>query len=387
MQNFTFHNPTKIIFGKDTIPQIGPEAKAYGKKCLLVYGVASIKKSGLYDTVKGILKKEKISVVEHGGVKSNPLLSHARKGVEIAKKEKVEFILAVGGGSVIDESKAIAAGAKGKGKLWEFFTGEAKIQDALPVLTILTIPATGSEMNGGMVIMNDETKQKYGFIDPHMSPKVSIMDPVVTMTISPSYTAYSAVDSISHLVEGYFTAPDPWVPAQDKFVEGLVKTIMESTERALAKPDDYQARATFMWCATLAWNGVCSAGIGAFPVPAHMLAHPLGALYDLAHGASLSITQPAWMTYALEKGNVKVPQFAREVFGVRMGSAARRGRKGIEGLKKWFDGIGSPTTLAKANIPESAIPAVADNARDLAHTWALEEYTKEVIAGIYRLAL
>jgi alcohol dehydrogenase YqhD (iron-dependent ADH family) len=387
MQDFTFHNPTRIIFGKDTIPRIGAEAKAHGKKPLFVYGQSSIKKSGLYDTVKRALLKEKLKIVEHGGVKSNPLLSHAQAGIELAKKEKIDFILAVGGGSVIDEGKTIAAGAVTKGNVWDFFTGKKKIQAAMPVLTVLTLPATGSEMNGGMVITNEKTMQKYGFVDQHLYPKVSIMDPTVTFTVSPSYTAYSAVDAISHLVEGYFTGTDFEVPVQDRLVEGIVKTIMESTDRALRNPQDYDARASFMWCASLAWNTMCTAGIGDFQVPSHMLEHPLSALYDIAHGAGLSITQPAWMEWAASHGNKKVAQFAERVFGIRGGNVEKKSRKGIEALRRWFDSIGSPTTLSGAKIPDADIPKIAENAFDLAKTWGLNDYTKERIVELYNMCV
>ena len=387
MQNFTFQNPTKIIFGKDTIPRIGAEAKAYGKKLLFVYGQSSIKKSGLYETVLGALRKEKLKVVEHGGVKANPVLSHAQAGIELAKKEKVDFILAVGGGSVLDTGKAIAAGAMTKGNVWDFFTGKKKIQAALPVLTILTLPATGSEMNGGMVITNEKTMQKYGFMDTHLFPKVSIMDPTVTFTVSPSYTAFSASDAISHLVEGYFTGADFEVPLQDRMVEGNVKTIMECTDRILKNPQDYHARASFMWCASLAWNTLYTAGIGDAQVAAHMLEHPLSALYDIAHGAGLSITQPAWMEWAASRGNKKVAQFAERIFGIRGASAEKKARKGIEALRCWFDRIGTPTTLSAAKIPNSDIPKIAENAYDLAKTWGLKDYTKDVIVELYNLCV
>ncbi len=381
MQNFEFHIPTKIVFGRDTVDRVGQEAKPLGRKLLLVYGRNSIRKSGLYDRVTGLLRREGLEIVEHGGVKSNPVLSHARAGAELAKKERVDFLLAVGGGSVIDETKAIAASVGTGADAWEFFTGRVKIRAALPVMTVLTIPATGTEMNGGMVITNEETKQKFGFMDPHVYPRVSILDPTLTFTIPADYTAYSAVDAISHLVEKYFTSTDAHTPVQDRLVEGLVRSIMESTDAALADPRDYEARATFMWCATLAWNGLTSAGIGDAGVPAHMLEHPLSALYDIAHGAGLSITQPAWMAWAAARGNRKVARFAREVFG------AKDAGGGIEALKGWFARIGSPTTLPKAGIPAADIPKIVPYACDLAAAWGLNAYTGEVIEGIYRTCL
>jgi alcohol dehydrogenase YqhD (iron-dependent ADH family) len=380
MQDFIFHNPTKIIFGKGRVPEIGKEARAFGRKALFVYGKASIKKSGLYDQIKGIMKEAGIELVEHGGVKSNPVLSHAREGIEKAKKEKIDFLLGVGGGSAIDEAKCISAGAVIDGDVWDFYTAKAQIQDALPVVAVLTIPATGTEMNGGTVITNEETGLKAGFIDANLHPRVSVLDPSLTLTIPPDYTAYSAVDAISHLIEGYFTGSDPWVPIQDRYVEGNVRSIMESAERCLKDPRDYQARATFMWAATLAWNGLGTAGIGEAAVPSHLLAHPLGGLYDLPHGASLSITIPAWMTWAHGKGNRKVAQFGRNVFG------EKSAEKGIAALKSWFGKIGSPTSLAKADIPASDIGRITDSTLQLAKTWGLDQqYTRDVITELYGL--
>lgn len=387
MKNFIFHNPTKIIFGEGTVSQIGNEAKPYGRKVMMVYGVSSIKKSGLYDRVIASIQEAGLEIVEYSGVKSNPVLSHLNVGIELAKKEKVDFILAVGGGSVIDESKAIAAGCMTDGNVWDFFTGDAEIKAALPVLTVLTIPATGSEMNGGTVITNDETSQKYGFIDSHLLPKMSILDPTLTFTISPAYTAYSGVDAIAHAIEGYFTHKDEWAPIQDRLVENLVQIIMESTERILKDPRDYQGRATFMWAATLAWNGLATAGVGDIEVPMHLLEHPLSGIYDIAHGAGLSITIPAWMKWESKKDVKKLARFAENVLGIKAGSPELAAEKGIPALKEWFDKIGSPTSFAAADIPESDIDMIADNTRKLAEIWGLNDYTKDVIVELYRMCL
>lgn len=384
MTNFVFHNPTKIIFGRGTAAQVGEETAGFAKKVLLVYGQSSIKRSGLYDQTLGALKKAGVSVADHGGVRPNPVLSHVREGVERAKGEKVDAVLAVGGGSALDSAKAIAAGAKATGDVWEFFIGKAKIVSALPVLAVLTLPATGSEMNGSAVVTNEETKQKYGFGDAALYPKFSILDPSLTLTISREYSAYAGVDAISHLLEGYFTGADENVALQNRLVESTVKTIMESVEAILKDPEDYEARATFMWCATLAWNGLLTAGIGGFGPPSHMLEHPLSALYDIAHGAGLSITIPAWMKYAAGKGNPKVVRFAETLFGITSGPAATKAAKGIEALEAWFRKIGSPVRFGEARIPAGDIPKIAANARDLAEAWGLTDYSQEIIAGIYR---
>jgi alcohol dehydrogenase YqhD (iron-dependent ADH family) len=351
---------------------------------LLVYGQASIKKSGLYDRTLAAVRKAGVLVAEHSGVRPNPVLSHVREGIEKAKREKVDAILAVGGGSVVDSAKAIAAGAKMEGDVWELFLRKATLQAALPLVAVLTVPATGSEMNGTAVVTNEETKQKYSFGGTATYPKVSILDPSLTLTIPRDYSAYAGVDAMSHLVEGYFTGEDESVPLQDRLVECTVRTIMESVEAILKDPKDYEARATFMWCATLAWNGLLTAGIGSFGVPSHMLEHPLSALYDIAHGAGLSITIPAWMKYAAGKGNRKVAQFGERIFGISGRSDSEKARKGIEALETWFRKIGSPVRFAEARIPAGDIPKIAANAHGLAEAWGLTEYTPDLIAGIYR---
>ena len=388
MKNFDFHVPTKIIFGEGTISRIGEEAKAYGKKVLLVYGKASIKKSGLYDKVIASLKEAGLDIVEHPGVKPNPVLSHLHKGVEIAKKEKVDFVLGVGGGSVVDESKGIAFSAVSDVDPWNFYTGKDEIKAMLPVLTILTIPATGSEMNNSSVVTNEETQEKVGFMDGHLYPKVSILDPTVTVTVAPDYTAYSAVDAISHLFEGYFTNKAGWLPIQDRLVEGLVKSIMESTEIILKDPKDYSGRSTFMWCATLAWNGLCIAGIGDFAFPMHLLEHPLSGLYDIAHGAGLSITIPAWLTWMLDKDTSKIAHFAENVFGINKGSQDKKAQKGVAALKSWFEKIGSPTSFSAAGIPDSDIDKITDFTMKLAKIWGMDgDYTRDKIIELYKLCV
>jgi len=385
MESFTLQIPTKIIFGEDTIPQIGEEVKKYGKKVLLVYGKGSIKRIGVYDTVVASLQNAGLEVIEHGGVKPNPVLSHLRAGIELAKKEKVDVVLGVGGGSSIDESKAIAAGAVIDDDVWKFYTGELAIEDNLPVLSVLTVPATGTEMNGGTVVTNDETNQKYGFLDSHLCPKASIMDPTVTYSVPLQYTAYAAVDCFSHMTEGYFTHDDEWAPIQDRFVEALARTVMDATERIMKDPNDYQGRATLMWSTSLAWNGLLTAGVRGCKIPAHLLEHPLSGLYDIAHGAGLSIVIPAWMTWSNRRGNKKIAQFAENVFGISGDDPVKTGEKGIAALKAWFEKIKSPTSLAAADIPESDIEKIADFTFELAGVWDLPEYTKDIIIEIYKL--
>lgn len=387
MKNFELCIPTKIVFGRGRVVEIGSYAKEYGKKLLLVYGKNSIKKSGIYDTVMKSLNDAGLTVFEHPGVKSNPILSHAKEGILTAKSNKVDFVLGVGGGSVIDEAKAIAAGALYDGDVWDFYKGSAKIKAALPVLSVLTIPATASEMNGGTVITNEETIQKYGFIDDHLLPKVSILDPTITYTIPADYTAYSAVDAIAHLIEGYFTHNQNPHPIQDRYVEGLVKTIMESAEIILKNPLDYEARATLMWAASLAWNGLSTAGVEDSSYPNHMFAHILGAQYDIAHGAALSIIIPAWMKYKYKENISQFAGFAEIIFGIKEKSSEISAIKGIEQLKSWFKKIGSPVSFKDAKLPEGGLEKLAGEIIDLSKIWGITGYNKQVIMDILNLSL
>ncbi len=316
MQNFVLENPTKIIFGRETISQIGPETAAFGKKVLLVYGLSSVKKNGLFDQVIDSLQEAGLSVIEHGGVRSNPVLSHVREGIDLAKKEGIEVICALGGGSVIDSAKAISAGTLVEHDVWQFFKGKKSIKKTIPLTCVLTLAAAGSEMNGGMVITNEETNQKFGTGNKLLHPNVSILNPTATFTVPPDYTAYGAVDAIAHILEFYFTTRDPATPVQDRFMEGLVINIMESCDQVLANPKDYVARADLMWCATLALNGWTAAGLGLVGFPMHMIEHSLSAVYNVPHGAGLSVVVPAWMGYQAERNPTKFSQFADRVFQI-----------------------------------------------------------------------
>jgi hypothetical protein len=386
MKPFVFHNITKIIFGDGAVPQVGAEAAAWGKKALLLYGQASIKRIGVYDQVVQSLRAAGVEFVELPGVKPNPVLSHTRQGIELVRREGIDVIVAVGGGSVLDESKAIAAGALVDHDVWEFFTQKEEIQRALPIVTVLTLPATGSEMNGGMVITHDETREKFGFSAAACQPKASILDPTTTYSVPANYVAYSAADSMTHLLESYFTHEDPWAPIQDRYAEGVVRSIIEATERILADPHDAQGRATMMWAATLAWNGLAPAGVGHYELVNHMMEHPLSGIFDIPHGAGLSIVLPAWMKWTAKRRPAKLAAFARHVMDIDEPDDARAALAGAEALKKWFDKIGTPTSLVAAGIPMKEIERVADEALNLGRLWGITRYTRDDLLDIYRMA-
>ncbi len=387
MQNFTFKNATKIIFGKGQISKSGKEVSRFGRKALLVYGMGSILKNGIYTQVTDSFKKAGVNFVDFSGVKSNPVLSHVHKGIELARKENVDVILAVGGGSVIDESKAIAAGVKVDHDIWDCFTFSKPVTGALPVLTVVTVSASASEMNNGAVVTREDGCQKYCMVSPFIQPKVSILDPTVLFSLSPEYSAYSAVDVITHMLEGYFNNTAHASPLQDRLAEALMRTVMESTDIIMKEPDNYDARANMMWSAILGFNGLTTAGMGKVQMPAHMIEHSLSAIYDIPHGAGLSIVLPAWMTWALEAKTERLAKFARDIFHVKGHASKPVAEKGIACLKLWFESIGSPVSLNAADIPLGDIDRIAENAFALSQVWLYEGYTKDVIIKILKNAL
>lgn len=381
MNDFTYHNPTKIEFGKAKENKIGLYIKeANIKKVLLVYGTGSIKKNGLYKNIINSLNENDIAYEELDGVVSNPLLSRVNDGIKIAKENKIEAVLGVGGGSVADSAKAIAAGAMYDGDVWDFFINKAQITQALPVFTVMTLAATASEMNGNSVVMNDETSQKYSIASVLVNPRVSVINPDLMATVSSDYLAYSAVDIIAHSIEVYFTATDH-PNFNSRIVESIIKTVMETTEILLENPNDYDARAEFAWVAIQALNGLTPAGTAGGNFPNHMIEHSLSALYNVAHGAGLAVVIPAWMKWHKNQNVKQYERFAKEIFNESDAD------KGIELLEAWFAKIGAPVTLKDSNIPREGIKDLAINASSTAVMWGMgEQYSVDTIVEILEKA-
>lgn len=381
MENFVLHNQTKILFGKGMVEQLGTECRHFGKKALLVYGMESIKKSGLYTETTGLLADQDIDIIDHGGVVSNPLLSHVREGIKKAKNNKVDLILAVGGGSVIDSAKAIGCGACVEHDVWKFFTGKKSIKQTLPLVCVLTLAAAGSEMNGGMVITHDEKRHKFGTGNNLLNPKTSILDPSLTLTVPRDYTVYGAIDAIAHICEFYFTTKIK-APVQERFMEGLILNIIDSCDRVLLDLNDYEARSDLMWCTTLALNGWTAAGLGLVGFPMHMIEHTLSAHYNVAHGAGLSVIMPGWMDSMVAKQPEKFSQFSERIFKHTGSDMLKNGRAGVSSLKEIFRQWQAPVTLAELDIPESALPELARESLPLAKNWRLNDYSEKIIYEI-----
>ncbi|MDA3909240.1 MAG: iron-containing alcohol dehydrogenase [Sulfurimonas sp.] len=381
MNDFMYYNPTKIEFGREKENNIGQYIKESNiESVLLVYGTGSIKKNGLYTRVLESLSKYGISYEELDGVVSNPLLSRVNDGIKIVKEKKLQAVLGVGGGSVVDSAKAIAVGAKYDGDVWDFFINKAQITEAIPVFTVMTLAATASEMNGNSVIMNDETSQKYSIASVLVNPIVSVVNPELMATVSREYLAYSAVDIIAHAIEVYFTA-SLHPKYNSRLVESIIKTVIETTEVLLDNPNDYNARAEFAWVAIQALNGLTPAGTAGGSFPNHMIEHSLSAIYNVAHGAGLSVVIPAWMKWYESKNPTQFKRFAKEIFNEDDSS------QGIEKLEEWFAKIVSPTTLEAANIPREGIEDLAINANATAIIWGIGEiYSKDVIVEILEKA-
>ena len=391
MNNFTFYSPTYFVFGKDEENNAGKYVKRFGgTKVLIHYGGGSVVRSGLLDRVKNSLSAEGIPFVELGGVKPNPRSGLVYEGIELCRKENVDFILAVGGGSSIDSSKAIALGTIYEGDFWDFYSGKAP-ERALPIGTVLTIAAAGSEGSASSVITKEEGMFKRGTGSDYIRPVFSIMNPALTQTLPAYQTACGITDIMAHLFERYFTNTKD-VEVTDRLIEGLLQTMIHEAPKVIANPDDYQARANIMWAGMLAHNNCCGVGRDQ-DWSSHGLEHELSALYDCPHGAGLAVMFPAWMQYTMHHDVMRFAQLANRVWGCAMDFQHPEitAKAGISALRKFLKSIGMPLTLAEVGGKEEDIPYMAHTAAygngrggTLGTFVVLNE---EDMANIYRLTL
>lgn len=386
MNNFTYDNKTKIIFGRGTENKVGTETKKFGSRVLLHYGGGSIKKSGLYDKVVNSLKEEGISFVELGGVQPNPRLSLVREGIRLCRENNIDFILAVGGGSVIDSAKAIGAGVPYEGDVWDFYTGKARIEKTLPVGVVLTIPAAGSEASSGSVITNEDGWYKRGAGAIIMRPVFAIMNPEFTFTLPPYQTACGVADMMAHIMERYFTNVQD-VELTDRLCEATLKTIINNAAIAIGEPDNYAARSEIMWAGTIAHNGLLDTGrIGDWA--SHDIEHEISAIYDIAHGAGLAIVFPAWMKYVYKHDVNRFVQFAVRVWGVEpdFKDIEKTALEGIERMKDFFRDIGLPVALGDADIPDDRLEEMAQKGTEDGPLGNFVKFEKEDVLNILKLA-
>ena len=358
MQNFDYHTPTRLIFGKDVIKELPEVMNQFGKKILLTYGGGSIKKIGLYDQVKELLKD--FDLYELSGIQPNPKYDPSvLDGVRMCKEHDVDVILAVGGGSVLDCSKAIAAGAKYDGDPWDLISYQVKAKDALPIVDIITLAATGSEYDAGGVISRTETNDKIGYIDPLLFPAVSFLDPTYTFTVSKKQTAAGCADAMNHIMEQYFCEDSTLL--NDGFMEAGLKSLMINAKKCLENPEDYTARAEMMLTCTYGCNGIYSLGNSQSGWPLHGMEHALSAYYDITHGEGLAIITPRWMEHILSEKTVdRFVKYGVNVFNIdpsldKMDIA----NKAIEETYKFFESINIPMHLREVGIDESRIEEMA----------------------------
>lgn len=386
MIDFNFMNSTKIIFGKDKEQTVGAETKQYSNKVLLHYGGGSIKRTGLYDKVIKSLKEQNIEIFELGGVKPNPRISLVREGIEICKKNSIGFILAVGGGSVIDSAKAIGIGVEYEGDVWDFYDTKADPKTMLPLGVILTIPAAGSETSGSSVITNEELQLKRGCGGDCMRPEFSILNPELTFTLPDYQTACGAADMLAHVMERYFTQVSN-VELTDRLCEATMKTIMSQAVKLVDNPDNYAARAEIMWCGTIAHNDVLGTGrIGDWS--SHGIEHEMSAMTDIAHGAGLAIVFPAWMKYVYNDNQGKFLQFATRVFNIDENHENPEDTifKGIAALENFFETMKLPTRLSDVDFDVSLIPEMAKKATFSGSIGNFKKLSADDIEKIFILA-
>ncbi|SHI13861.1 iron-containing alcohol dehydrogenase [Desulfofustis glycolicus] len=365
--NFEFYNPTRLIFGAGTLSQLGAVASAQGKKALLVTGGGSVKRHGIFARATASLEAAGVSLAECTGIEPNPRITSVQRGADIARKEACDVVVALGGGSTMDAAKVIAAAVLYEGDPWDLI-GHGQENwvfptKTLPVVTVPTLAATGSEMNCGAVISNDETKIKSFAQTESLFPKVALVDPELTLSVPKDQTAYGVCDIITHVTEGYFNGIDN-TPLQDRFAEGVILTALEWGKKAVADGADIEARTQVQWASIVALNGFVMAGANPAGFPVHMIEHAISAHHDITHGAGLAIVNPAWMRFAATSRPAKFVQFAERIFGLkaRNSNDLDCALAGIDAFEAFLTSIGCPTRLSELGIGDELLAHYAEDA-------------------------
>lgn len=388
MNRFIYNIPTKVYFGENQLDNLGTELSRFGTKVLLTYGGGSIKQSGLYDAVVSEIKKAGLELFELSGIAPNPRIDSVRKGADLCKQHDIDVLLAVGGGSTIDATKWMAAGACVEHDPWDFFSKWAPVEKALPIVTVLTLSATGSEMNSGGVISNPETQDKIGRVSSSLLPKVSFLDPTNTYTVSAYQTACGAADMMSHIIEVYFNM-EPDLFMLDSFMEGMMKTIIKYVPIAMREANNYEARANLMWASSWAINGFINGGKKQ-GWSCHPMEHELSAIYDITHGLGLAILTPRWLEYCLDETTVsKYVQFGVQVFGIDSKlSPMEIAKQSIEKLSQFFfEILNLDDTLSKVGIDEKNFSVMAKKSCGGKTLHGFKPLQQEDIEKIFKMCL
>ncbi len=362
MENFNFYSPTEFVFGKGRENETGSYVKKYGgSNVLIIYGSGSAVRSGLLDKIKHSLESEKLLYTELGGVKPNPRDTLIYEGIRICREKKVDFILSVGGGSCIDSAKGIAAGTLYDGDFWDFYCGKAEIKSALPVGTVLTIAAAGSEGSGSSVVTQERTGLKRGSGSDMIRPRFSVLDPELTCSLPAYQTACGAADIIAHVFERYFTNTRE-VEITDRLCEAVLLTMIKETPRVITDPNNYEARANIMWAGTVAHNDIVGVGRSQ-DWNSHAIEHELSGLYDCAHGAGLAVIMPAWMEFVMQHNIMRFAQMAVRIWGCEMNfeDPEATALAGIKAFRRFLSNIGLPINLAQLGVKNEDIPALVKN--------------------------
>ncbi|MEA3328114.1 MAG: iron-containing alcohol dehydrogenase [Candidatus Omnitrophota bacterium] len=387
MLNFLCHIPTRVLFGRNQIEQLAEEVKRYSRRILVVTGRESVKKYGIYQRAAGILKKAGITYFDLSGIKPNPLLSRVYEGIELCRKENIDFVLAVGSGSVIDTAKTIAAGVKYKGDVWDFYLKKAKPRDCLGVGTVLTLAAAGSETSVNAVITNEKTQRKLAFGSFLIRPKFSILDPVYTFTVPRIHSAAGIVDIMSHVFEQYFS-PTRSAGVQDRISEAILKTCIHYGPVVLKEPKNYEARANIMWAGSLALNGFL--GLGKIEDWAtHRIEHEVSAIYDLTHGIGLAIIFPNWMKYVLNEEAVPMfSDYGNNVWGLgRNKNPLEISKQAILKTKGFFAGLGAAVSLKEAGINEERLEEMSKKAVSFGELGEVKKLNDRDVLNILKMSL
>lgn len=388
MNDFVYHIPTKVYFGTDQMQYLGKELQSYGKRVLLVYGGGSIKRIGLYDKVLAEVKEAGLELFECSGIEPNPRVESVNRGAAICKKENIDVILAVGGGSTIDAAKFIGAATFYDGNAWDIQIGKAEITDCLPIITVLTLSATGSEMDAGGVISNPDTNDKVGRMHPLLLPKVSFLNPEYTYSVSAYQTACGSADILSHIFEVYFDMNKDLFML-DTVMEGLIKTVIKYTPIAIAEPNNYEARANLMWASSWAINGFIDGGKDQ-EWSCHPMEHQLSAYYDITHGLGLAILTPRWMKYTLDETTMsRYYRFGCEVFGLDKNSPEIEvANRAIELLSDFFfKTLGLTDSLKKLGIDERYFEDMANKAVSGGVLEGFKPLSANDVVNIYKMCL
>jgi len=384
MENFSFVNPVKIIFGKGQIVSISDEIPE-DARVLIVYGGGSIKKNGVYEQVSSALQG--FTVYEFGGIPSNPEYSILMKAVALVKQHKINYLLAVGGGSVVDGAKFIAAAAKFVGEPWDILEKKAPVDSAIPIGVVLTLPATGSEMNGGSVVSHAAKHQKRFFVSPYVMPQFSVLDPTTTYSLPPRQIGNGIVDAFTHVMEQYATYPVN-APLQDRMAESILITLIEEGPKSLKNPTDYEVRANLMWCATMALNGMIEVGVPQ-DWTTHMIGHELTALHGLDHAQTLAIVLPAVLQIKAKQKHEKLLQYAERVWGIKNGSDENRIATAIAKTREFFESVGVPTHLSAYKLSFKDVESIPDRLieQGMAQLGERQDTNKPVVIDILKACI